>query len=190
MWLLAPSKRGIAFQRNFGASKATSENLIFMDADTKYEPDFLLKINEYLENHHADVLTVVNVPMSDRFIDKLMYWLTCRVYMPLSRMFGSPVAIGTFIYIRKEAFDSVGGFPEDVFVAEDYEVATRIFKNGYKKYVLLKDPVVYFSVRRLDETGRWIFIRDSLRGLYYYHVNGGLGMAYAEKIRYEFGNHK
>jgi hypothetical protein len=65
----------------------------------------------------------------------------------------SPVAPAAFLYIRKEVFDQLEGFNEQIQFAEDFDLTTRIRKAGYKfAYIII--PLFKFSVRRLDKMGR------------------------------------
>ncbi|MBN1162857.1 glycosyltransferase [Patescibacteria group bacterium] len=187
--LIDSPKTGAAFQRNYGAEKAKSDNLMFMDADIKLDPDFLQKIDKYLKTNDVDVLTVKNIPISNKLVDKFIYWLFCDVYLPIFSKI-SPVAIGTFIYIKREALEAVGGFPEDIFLGEDFNLVRSVHKKGYKKFRIIKDPPIYFSVRRLNEQGRFKFVMNNVRGSYYYFFKGGIKRKYADKFDFETGKHK
>ena len=97
-----------------------------------------------------------------------------------------PGAVGTFIMVRKTVFDDLNGFDETVALGEDYDIASRSFKKGYK-YHLLKDPPVYFSVRRLNEEGRWHFATKCMRAGIYYLTHGSIRDP--NKFDWEFGKH-
>jgi glycosyltransferase involved in cell wall biosynthesis len=165
-------KKGVSFQRNYGAEISNTDDLIFFDADVDIEDDFLEKVAKYLEQHKVDILTSWNIPMSDKFIDELIYWSFNQLYMePMKVM--SPAAVGAFIYVKKKAFKEVGGFSEKVVLAEDFDLAKRMYKQGYK-YALLRKPAIKFSVRRLNEEGRLHFILKNLRAGVYYHTKGSI----------------
>jgi glycosyltransferase involved in cell wall biosynthesis len=175
--LIDSPKRGVSFQRNYAASKAKNPRLIFFDADVMIEPDFLEKINKFLEtrlatNRPADMLTAWNIPISDKRVDLFMYWFFNHIYMEMMKNY-KPGAVGTFICVDKKAFDSVNGFSEKVWPGEDFDLIKRLFCKGYK-YSLLKDPKVYFSVRRLNKEGRAHFAWKILVQAFYYQFKGSI----------------
>lgn len=176
-------KRGVSFQRNYAAKLAKASQLIFFDADVAPEPDFISKIDSYLEKSSVDVLSSWNVPISDKFIDEFLYWVFNRFYLePMKDKF--PAAVGTFIYVKKDAFEAVGGFQEQVRLAEDFDLVRRMFKEGYK-YALLKDPKIKFSVRRLEKEGRVQFVWKNIRAAFDYHLRG---IGSLQTYKHEFGN--
>jgi len=182
--IFVPEKKGISFQRNFAASKASTDNLCFFDADTVLEPDFLKKLSDYLKGHpKTDMLTSHNRPISNRLFDRLLY-STANLYLEATKHF-TPGAIGTFIYCRKEAFDQVGGFDEAIECGEDFSLMKYMHKAGFN-YALLKDPKILFSVRRLDKYGRWGFVKYQVPRTIYYWVKGDIK---TKKLEYDVGNH-
>ena len=176
-------KRGVSFQRNYGAKMAKAPHLIFFDADVAPEPDFITKIDCYIEKGTVDVLSSWNVPISDKLIDEFLYWAFNQLYLETVKD-RFPAAVGTFIYAKKSSFDAVGGFQEEVKLAEDFDLVGRMFKAGYK-YALLKDPKIKFSVRRLEKEGRVQFVWKNIRAAFDYHLRG-VG-ALQGKYKHEFG---
>ena len=165
--LLTSPEGGVIFQRNYGASKAKSNNIIFFDADVLFEPVFLDKIHLFIENNSVDVLTCWNIPITKRKMDKMLFWAFNQIFMESVKKI-NPGATGTFIYVNKKAFEKSGKFSTEVVLAEDFELVSRMHKLSYK-YVLLRDPVIYFSVRRLNKVGSFKYITTAIRaGLYYY----------------------
>jgi glycosyltransferase involved in cell wall biosynthesis len=178
-------KKGISFQRNYAAKLAQTENLIFFDADVSPDSDFIDKIDKYLRTHPVDILTSWNIPMSDKMIDELMFWVFNQLYMePMKRR--KPVAVGTFIYAKKKAFEEVGGFSEEVVLGEDFDLARRMYEQGYK-YALLKKPGIKFSVRRLNKEGRRHFIWKNLKAAVYWHTKGPIKDY--NLFKHQFGEH-
>lgn len=176
-------KRGVSFQRNYAASQAQADRLIFFDADVTPENEFISKVDAYLETHEADVLTSWNIPLSDKKIDEFLFWLHNQLYLEAVKDI-QPAATGTFIYVKKSSFDSVKGFDETLRLAEDYDLVARMFKKGFK-YALLKDPVIKFSVRRLDKEGRVPFVWKNIRAGVDYHFKGVASMQ--KKYKHDFG---
>ena len=184
-FVIAP-KKGVSAQRNYGAKLSKSENLIFFDADVDPEPRFLSKIANYIEKKPADVLTSWNIPISEKLVDEFIYWIHNRVVLEgIKRI--APGAVGTFIYVRKKVFEDIKGFDESISLAEDFDLARRIFDRGYK-YVLLKDPKIKVSVRRFDMEGRSKMIWKNIRASFIYSRKGATGIQ--GKFKHEFGKFK
>ena len=180
---LKAEKRGVSCQRNFAAANAKADRLIFFDADVNPEPTFIEKVNAYISTNDVDILTSWNIPISDKKTDEFLYWVFNQFYLePLKHRF--PAAVGTFIYVKKSSFDCVGGFQEEINLAEDFDLVRRMFKKGFK-YALLKDPAIKFSVRRLEKEGRIQFVWKNIRAGFDYHLKGVSKMQ--GKFKHEFG---
>jgi glycosyltransferase involved in cell wall biosynthesis len=175
---------GISMQRNFAASKATTPHLVFFDADTILIPTFLETISQKVQEKKPDILTSWNEPISNNLIDHLIFFVF-NVHMSITQYF-NPGAVGTFIYAYQPAFKRVGGFSTELNVAEDFELAKKIF-DTHGKYVLLTSPHIKFSVRRLIKYGRLKFIKDNLYRAFHLYLRNGLYDK--EKFKYETGNH-
>lgn len=183
--VVQPHQRGVSFQRNYGASLARYDDLIFFDADTFVEKDFLQKIAEYLKKHEVDTLTAWNIPISNRKIDHMVAYMFNRLYLEGVKN-SKPAAIGTFIYFRKKPFETLKGFDSANIIGEDAELVMRAAQNGYT-YALLREPVVYFSTRRADKEGRLHFVIRNIMLGFYYHLRGP--MKNPKIFKYEFGKH-
>lgn len=168
--IITAPKGGVSFQRNYGAEKAIHNNILFFDADTLIEPLFLAKLALFLKNNPIDILTCWNIPITKSKKDKMLFWAFNQLYMENLKKV-NPAAVGTFIYVNKKSFTKAGKFSTEIVLAEDFELAHRMHKLGYS-YALLKDPVVYFSLRRLDKVGRVKYIVTNIKAGFYYHFIG------------------
>lgn len=179
-------KKGVSFQRNYAAKNAKTEHLIFFDADVKIENDFLEKISDHLEKTNVDILTTWNKPLSDNPVDEFIY-LFMNIFMLELIKKKSPGAVGVFIYVRKKAFEFIGGFRESVSFGEDYDLAKRLHESGFT-YALLRKPKVNVSVRRFNKEGRLNMIVKNLRAITIYLTDK---KNYIDKIqgkfKHEFG---
>jgi glycosyltransferase involved in cell wall biosynthesis len=175
---------GIPMQRNQAAAKASTEHLFFMDADTLLEPKFIEKIVAAITKSHPDIIAVWNDPDSNNLIDKLSYRIFNHFMFVMQVT--DPVAVGAFTYTLKGPFESVGGYSENIGIGEDFELARKMHKAGFK-YKLLMDPMIKFSVRRIIKMGRIKFITYMLKlSLDYYVKRKSLTK---DKYQYEVGNH-
>lgn len=184
--LIKSKKRGISFQRNLAAENSASPNLIFLDADVKLRIDFLEKLYQATAENNFDIATSWNIPLKGKLIDKLLFEFYNRVVLGILVKF-FPGAIGTFIYVKKEVFDEIGGFNEKMVVSEDLDLIKRVVKKGYI-FKVLKNPKVYFSVRRINEQGRLQFALKSLFQSSYYFIFGPESTP--SFLKYEHGSHE
>lgn len=185
--VLNSPQRGISFQRNYAAQHAHFENLIFFDADVKPEPDFLDSIARYLEKHQVEALTSWNKPLSKNIIDKIAFgFVNLFILSGLQKI--NPVAIGTFIYIKKPVFEKLKGFNEQLSFGEDAELIKRLHQARFS-FTVLRKPAIPFSVRRLNKEGRaTFFFKTAVFGIYYL-LFGKMPQPKKLGLKYEFGNH-
>lgn len=155
-------RRGVSFQRNYGAKRAECSRLIFFDADITIEPDFLQKIIASVEVNDPDVLTCCGKPNSKNLFDKIWAWVGFIMLFEGTKKLLPNVA-GCFIFIKKSVFDSVGGFDERINFGEDFDLSHRVFRSGYRKFSLLKEPNVKFSVRKMKAEGRVVYALKFLK---------------------------
>jgi glycosyltransferase involved in cell wall biosynthesis len=159
-------RNNVSHQRNYGASMIHTPNLIFMDADLYFKEDFLQKVADYIEKHdHIDILSTWLIPNSDKNFFKIVFNLYNRATDATKRWI--PVAAGAFMYIKKSVFDDLKGFDETVSIAEDYDLVLRAHKKKYT-FELLRDPQVYFSVRRIEKMGKTRYLLTTGKFVLYF----------------------
>jgi glycosyltransferase involved in cell wall biosynthesis len=114
--------------RNFGASKATGEILVFMDSDIVVERETMLGIVETLEEKYIDAVVGIYTAKHrhESFVSQYKNLWVRYSYIK------SPPAIdwlfGSISGIRKEAFQKLGGFNVDLLAKhghDDIELGKR-----------------------------------------------------------------
>ena len=140
--------RGRALQMNAGAARARASVLLFLHADTRLPP-------------LADVLVLQAVQRSDkgacwgRFdvrIEGRPWMLRVVAALMNLRSRASGIATGDqAIFITREAFERVGGFPEQVLM-EDIEISRRLKRLGRPACLRAR---VCTSGRRWEQRGVW-----------------------------------
>lgn len=143
-------KRNVAYQRNFGAKKAKANWLIFMDADDRLPPYFLLGLKYKLEfQKNTDIFTT--------WFDAKKYTTTLRplieiINVTIKLYTGlQPISFGSLTGVRKKL---ALAFPynEGMSIGEDVQFARIITKNKYK-FRCFEDPRYYTSPRRFKKYG-------------------------------------
>ena len=165
--------------RNEGAKVAKGELFLFLDADNIYLPeDFLEKAIDEFERRN---LGVAGFPLyvAGNFIDKIVYFLY-NLWVKITQKF-FPLACNV-ILTKREVFEKVGGFDEEVFVGEDHDFAQRAAKVS-KFGFIEKAGKVITSARRLEKEGRLkTYLKYILAGIHFYF----LGPPKKKIFNYEF----
>jgi glycosyltransferase involved in cell wall biosynthesis len=135
--------------RNEGAKVAKGEIFLFMDADNIYLPDgFLQKLISEFDKRNLGVASFPIYPKGN-FIDKIFYFF----YNKFVEIFQNWTAFATnSVLIRREVFEKIGGFDEEIFIAEDHDLAKRASKIS--KFGFIKTEPVLTSPRRFEIDGR------------------------------------
>ena len=148
----------IAAGRNAGARVAKGDVLLFNDADTMPQKEFVKKALEILENQ-PDVVSVgceVRPDVSDW--NTQLFFSVLNGIVRFSTAMGWPVIAGNCVFYRKDAFWKVHGFDEGMHASEDQDLSLRMSKIG--RVVLLTQYTAYTSNRRLQQMGWLGLIRD------------------------------
>ncbi len=135
--------------RNRGAASAQGKILLFLDADALLPPNFLKDSLEEFEKRNLGVAAAPLKPLSEKMMDKFLY-KSVDFYFKLTEKIW-PHSTGTCIFSRKWVHEKLGGFDEDVKLAEDHDYARRaqkITKCGYLSVAIDN------YVRRLEKDGR------------------------------------
>lgn len=175
------SKRGVALGRNTGASLATYERLLFLDADVRLDSNFLGKASELLDKKR---LKLAGVYMNAHGLP-LHFFIgyQCFNLGIFASQFVSPTAIGACIFSSKSVHQAIGGFDGSITLCEDCDYVNR----GKKITPFAMLPLTFrFDPRRLQQDG---FLRT---GWKYLHANLHrmlIGEIRDHKIRYEFGHY-
>jgi glycosyltransferase involved in cell wall biosynthesis len=135
--------------RNEGVKFAKGEIFLFMDADNIYLPDgFLEKVISEFKSRNLGVASFPIYPKGN-FIDKICYFF----YNKFVDIFQNWTAFATnCVLIKREVFEKVGGFDEEIFIGEDHDLAKRAAKIS--KFGFIKTEPVLTSPRRFEIDGR------------------------------------
>ena len=165
-------KRGLSGARNSGIAASQGDIIAFLDDDAEAEPDWL----EQLQASYADsrVFGVGGeiVPAwqgaPPRWFPEEFYWVVGCTYRGMPDQ-TSPVRnlIGANMSFRREVFETVGGFREDVgrvgtrpLGCEETELCIRVYQTWADK-LLLHNPLarVHHKVPANRASGRYFASR-------------------------------
>ncbi len=154
--------KNVSMARNYGASLAQSEFLVFFDADVEINPDFLAGIRSHIKSHRLDDLSVWNRPKNATWVGKLILFLL-NINMSLFQKI-KPAANGPCIIMKKTLFDQLGGFDETIIFGEDFDLVQRASKHQ-ARFAVFSRPIIYVSTRRFEKEGLFHSLFKSIRAI-------------------------
>lgn len=138
---------GVGRARNFGASKATGDTLLFTDSDAEMHSNFIEEIMKVFEEHDPDAISGLPVAPKREETDFLSYLLGVE-YEARIRAIGEgfvSICSGTCFAVKKEAFEDIGGFIETQTVGEDWFFSQVAEQKGYKIWHTNKAKIIVFK---------------------------------------------
>jgi len=133
--VVAVALRNIAAVRNAGARAATGDPLIFVDADTLLPNQTLLAVLNEVERGVIGGGALVGFDEPLTWYQHAMCGALAIVWQRILRW-----AAGCFIYVRREAFQQVGGFDERYFAGEEMFLSRALKARG--PFKLVRDRVI------------------------------------------------
>lgn len=150
---LIHSPPGRARQMNAGARASQGRHLLFLHADTRLPPQADMLITRALSGPRCWGRFDISLDGKHALLPLIAFAMNLR-----SRWTG--IATGDqALFMTREAFDAVGGFPDQPLM-EDIEISSRL--NRLSSPACLRQRVVS-SGRRWDRSGAWATIRLMLR---------------------------
>ena len=177
--------RGISRQRNLGARESQGEYFLFFDADVVPATNFLEVLMAEIKKRRIDCGMVFPRPQSPNLGTRIAATLgSLFLFGALWPFYKN--TIGADFWLRREVFEEVGGFDEELTFAEDNDLLRRILKKGYSYRVLYK-PKIYMSLRRFERDGYFKYILKSVISMVLIAI---FGIKRTQKIiSFEFGQH-
>jgi glycosyltransferase involved in cell wall biosynthesis len=148
--LICESVHNIGAVRNTGAKAATGEVLVFLDADTWVHETFLARIEELM----LDEACFGGSAWADYATFERRKWM--RYYPAFWKFWGRVFNMkqGAAQFCRRNAFDAIGGYNEEIFLGEDvdfYWRLTKFARQNSGRLEFIEDIKVITSSRRFDK---------------------------------------
>jgi glycosyltransferase involved in cell wall biosynthesis len=139
----------ISLARNRGGEIANSSLLIFLDADTSITPSILKKSLHLLLSGKCygggiKVKFPVKIPLSLYVFTK--FWNRFAAYRKW--------VAGCYLFCRKDAFDDVRGFREDIYAGEEIYFARALVEWGRQRgytFGYIDSEFINTSSRKIDK---------------------------------------
>jgi glycosyltransferase involved in cell wall biosynthesis len=146
------AEHNLARVRNNGASAATADTLVWIDADTTVPDDVLCRIANALADPDCvgGAVDVRHLPAK----------LIVRLYLGGWRLLGLALRMsqGATQFVRRSAFAALGGYDERQFMGEDVEFQWRLRRYARRQNThtsVIRGCRVVPSPRRFDQWPLW-----------------------------------
>jgi glycosyltransferase involved in cell wall biosynthesis len=145
--------------RNAGARAATGDLILFLDADVDVDESFVADALDEFSERGLVVASAYVEPLEqdlrNRFaIEVVNYYLEVMQYV-------APHAPGFCILVQRGVHEAIGGFDEEVVLAEDHDYVQRAADLG--RFRMLRSVPARTSMRRIEKEG---LVRLAFKYLY------------------------
>jgi len=148
-----PHDDGRSAQKNWRAKFAKGDYLYFVDSDFKLEPNVISSCLEAIEGADGVVIRNQDIPTGSRLSQLIASRRRILSYDPLN------VAVR---FVKREVFYGLGGFDQELYVAQDTEFHRRFLERGFK---------MRYSEAQEWHLGSPVNWKDFLTGNLYYSPN-------------------
>jgi glycosyltransferase involved in cell wall biosynthesis len=145
--------------RNNGFKLVKTPYVLFMDADVfLLDPKVLLRSILKIKKYNLDLVTVKF--RSDN--GKYNYVYKVFDFIQIISKWSTPFCLGGYMLVRSKTFKDIGGFDEEIKVAEDYMFSKQI---NAKKFGRINN-IVYTPPRRFENKGVWYMLQLMLSSFF------------------------
>ena len=152
-----------AVARNNGFKLVETQYVLFIDSDVFLLDPKIVK-RAFLRIHRQKLDLVTTKFRSDN--GKYNYVYKLFDFLQLISKWSTPFCLGGFMMIRSETFKTLGGFDEEIKVAEDYHFSKQIKPKKFGRI----NNVVFTPPRRFENKGLLYMIKLFL-GSFFNHKN-------------------
>lgn len=120
-------------QKNFGVQKSRGEWFLHLDADMTLSENVLRECVEKISRHKdAVALYIPEIIRGEKFFSKVRRF---------ERSFYNGTVIDGARFLKKSAFEKIGGFDEKLYACEDWDLDKRLKKIG--NFDIIESPLYH-----------------------------------------------
>lgn len=138
--------------RNTGFKFVTTPYVLFMDADVFLLDPKVIK-RAFIRIHKSNLDLVTAKFRSDN--GKFNYVYRLFDFLQLVSKWSTPFCLGGFMMVRTETFKKLGGFDEEIKVAEDYHFSKQIEPSKFGRI----NNIVFTPPRRFENKGLFYMVK-------------------------------
>lgn len=140
------TNQGASRSRNLAVEASRGDYIAFLDSDDAFLPDKLALQMAVAEKHPDAGMIGTDYWMVDQQGRVLFHPGGETPSDPCEALLFSVWSMLGAILIKREAFTSAGGFNEEIIVAEDHELWSRIAIKGYP-FVFVNKPLLWYRMQ-------------------------------------------
>jgi glycosyltransferase involved in cell wall biosynthesis len=145
--------------RNNGFKLVKTPYVLFMDADVfLLDPKVLLRSILKIKKYNLDLVTVKFRSDNGRY----NYVYKVFDFIQMLSKWSTPFCLGGYMLVRSETFKAIGGFDEEIKVAEDYMFSKQIKPKKFGRI----NNIVYTPPRRFENKGVWYMLQLMLSSFF------------------------
>ncbi|GAB6009725.1 glycosyltransferase family 2 protein [Dysgonomonas reticulitermitis] len=191
------SEENLGFGRanNLGVSYANGKYLFFLNPDTLLINNAILILLNYIENdsqvgicggnlYEEDLTPALSYYEMSPYSRYTQEWLTLlglsrpKNYHDDNRIKAVRAIIGADLLIRKEVFDTLGGFDPDFFMYfEELYLCNRVRESGYKIVAIPEAQIIHIggaaAENKDEELHKWSYQEHWYSRFIYFHKTEG-----------------
>ncbi len=178
--LVTVHKRVIAAVRNGGARAARGQFLSFIDADSTIHPETFNALEHALGSGRV-VGGATGVTM-----ERMSFGIALTYALFLPMVWATKMDTGV-VFCRREDFETVGGYNEEMIFAEDVRFLLDLKRLGRsRKQALARvtSAKAIASTRKFDRYGDWHYLTALPRALYWFLLSPHAGREFAKVYWY------
>lgn len=183
--LLKSNIRNVSVQRNYGAKKAKSKFVLFLDADVRLPYTFINKLMKKLI-YEKGLIYLLEIRPEKKMskLNQLFDFINYMVMISQYTLKPFSTGGGSMIFDRN-FFNNIGGFDDKLYLSEDHEIIQRAQRWGVRAK-FIKNLFVYFSMRRSQYDGRIMLLYKYIRSTAHLLFTGKIEK---KLFDYEMGGH-
>ena len=117
--------------KNRGAQLVTTPYILFIDADVRFfKPTVIQDAVTLIENKNLDLIGL-NIKCYDNDLRAKIGFTAFNLINNVLKHV-SPFAVGAFMLTRKDRFDELGGFPEQMSTSEDFFLSRKYSPRKFR----------------------------------------------------------